>query len=361
MEFVINLIETVGGFLVYTFGLDRLIRLIQRKLGYAPLLMYHSVSNRNASMFHRGLYRHGMVLELNPFHKQIEYLSKNYIVLPLRSYVAKLRNNNSLKDNIAAITFDDGFRDFLENALPILEKYKCASTVFLVGNCLLNQSSIWLHELYELEEICREKGINPVPEILNNVPEILILNNVNIETIHRSLIYSNNETRKKVLAVLNRLAFRDEKKERPLPYLRASEIAPLISRGVFFGAHTMNHYKTATLSPDELANEVRSSIHLITLFSGQKDVTFAYPFGGPDSWDDRIAAFFSELNVLCGCTSREGLNSRKGINPFKLNRIDVSYTKNFYSFIFRVIGLRAAIERIVEKPYYLLLKAKSSI
>ena len=352
---IVDIIETTLGFLVYYSGIDHLIRYIQRKFGWSPILMYHSINNREASFFHRGLYRHGMVTEPENFKKQIEYLSDHYTVLPLTTYLQSLKENQVI-NNIATITFDDGFKDFADNALPILKTYECPSTVFVVGNCLLNNSPIWLHELYELTEICLDRGIDPIKAILNHNPRIDIPREQ--DKLYRFLIYTNDATRQEVLSAL-RHAAQGEKNNTCSKYLNKSDVSSLAKQGVFFGAHTMNHLKASALSDDELNEEIHSSIQLTASISKQKEIPFATTFGGPDAWDNRIAQILQRENAVCCCTTREGLNSKRA-NIYKINRIDVSFTKNLYAFIFRIVGLRAALERIVEKPYYLLPKAKNS-
>src|SRR4051794_29610028 len=62
------------------------------------------------------------------FAQQVKWLSRRRRVLPL-SETLKL----SQKENLVAITFDDGYRDNLTTALPILEKYALPMTLFVVA------------------------------------------------------------------------------------------------------------------------------------------------------------------------------------------------------------------------------------
>lgn len=55
--------------------------------------------------------------------------------------VLQARNDSSGK-RLIGLTFDDGYRDFLECALPVLERYNFTATAFVVAGCL-GGKSVW--------------------------------------------------------------------------------------------------------------------------------------------------------------------------------------------------------------------------
>jgi peptidoglycan/xylan/chitin deacetylase (PgdA/CDA1 family) len=57
-------------------------------------------------------------------------------------FLARQRQGKSL-GGFCAITFDDGYRDFLGYAYPILYKHGLPVTHFLILDCLLNQRPTW--------------------------------------------------------------------------------------------------------------------------------------------------------------------------------------------------------------------------
>ncbi len=64
------------------------------------------------------------------FDRQMQYLGNNFNVVSLESAVKTLFYNKK-NSNSVVITFDDGYLDNLENALPILEKYNLPATIYL--------------------------------------------------------------------------------------------------------------------------------------------------------------------------------------------------------------------------------------
>ncbi len=94
-----------------------------------PVIFYHSVSDINSRL---------SVSERN-FTQQIRYLYKQgyKTISPLNIKKAFLDSRKKI-----IIMFDDGFRDNLENALPILEKYGFTATVFITTK-YLGQESVY--------------------------------------------------------------------------------------------------------------------------------------------------------------------------------------------------------------------------
>ena len=88
----------------------------------AVILMYHSVGG-NGKFFN---------VKPSDFESQMKFLnSSGYQVVTLPELCSNLRKKESL-EKMVAITFDDGYSDFLGNALPVLKKHKFPATVFVI-------------------------------------------------------------------------------------------------------------------------------------------------------------------------------------------------------------------------------------
>ena len=83
-----------------------------------PVLMYHSISNGNNSLY----------VSMNKFQQQISFfINSNYNFITFEDL-----ENNNIPDNPMILTFDDGYEDFYTNAYPILEKNNIKATVFII-------------------------------------------------------------------------------------------------------------------------------------------------------------------------------------------------------------------------------------
>ena len=90
-----------------------------------PILMYHSVSDGPEKETRPYYY---LNTSTAVFEAHMNYLHENdYSVIGLRELKKKFAAPDSIRH--AVITFDDGYRDFLTGALPILRKHGFGATM----------------------------------------------------------------------------------------------------------------------------------------------------------------------------------------------------------------------------------------
>ena len=99
------------------------------------ILMYHSLS-RNVNEELHGIYQ----MDELTFHQQMKWIRED------TGYkVTKLENCCTEKNEII-ITFDDGYRDTLELAAPVLEKYHFPFTVFVAPRLIYSDNCQYLNK-----------------------------------------------------------------------------------------------------------------------------------------------------------------------------------------------------------------------
>lgn len=90
------------------------------------ILLYHSVANTAKDST--------VKIRISPddFRMQMQFLYKNgYNATSLFEMVRMIKEKNPISPKTLAITFDDGYRDFLENALPVLKEFDFCATLFV--------------------------------------------------------------------------------------------------------------------------------------------------------------------------------------------------------------------------------------
>ncbi len=106
-------------------------------MGKATILMYHNIGNPAGRAALRSLY-----VTPRMFGFQMWYLkTAGFRVVPLGKILEFVEGRNS-DDKLVALTFDDGFCDFYENAYPVLKSYGYPSTVFLVSD-FIGKENLW--------------------------------------------------------------------------------------------------------------------------------------------------------------------------------------------------------------------------
>lgn len=69
---------------------------------------------------------------LQQFSEHMQYLADNdFTVWSLAEIIHALKNKNPLPDKVIAITFDDGYKSVLNNAVPLLRKHDFPYTIFI--------------------------------------------------------------------------------------------------------------------------------------------------------------------------------------------------------------------------------------
>ena len=88
-----------------------------------PVLCYHNLAAQSKGR---------MILASRVFEEQMRYLKKaGYRVLSLREFVEFVSLKRQLPRRSVLLTFDDGYRSFLQYALPVLKELGFTATLFI--------------------------------------------------------------------------------------------------------------------------------------------------------------------------------------------------------------------------------------
>ncbi len=109
-----------------------------------PILMYHSISCSSNPRFRQ------FTVPAVVFAEQMAYLySHQYTPITVTQFIhARSKHTSTLPERPVALTFDDGYADFFTAALPVLQQYKFAATLY-VTTAFIGGKSRWLR--YERE------------------------------------------------------------------------------------------------------------------------------------------------------------------------------------------------------------------
>jgi peptidoglycan/xylan/chitin deacetylase (PgdA/CDA1 family) len=121
-------------------ALNKVSPLINRFVNsWASILMYHSIGYNNVFF----------TVRPEEFKWQMNYLKENkFNVVWIDEIIEYLKDDRDIPQRTVALTFDDGYQDFYNNAFPVLESLRFKSTVFLptdyIGREMINSSKISL-------------------------------------------------------------------------------------------------------------------------------------------------------------------------------------------------------------------------
>lgn len=212
------------------------------------------------------------------FRQQMLFLKNNYEIL---RFEERWENH---KEGVI-VTFDDGYLDNLENAVPILEELDIPATIFVTTGNLYNQSEFWWDELEDILLVGEDS-----PKSFQLDDEIYACEWKTDTLSHRKNCYKSLhflmkncisiEKREKWLKILWRWKGKksyaaDEHMTLSDRHLRMLAMSDIIT----IGAHTVSHPSLARLSFEEQEKEIISSIKEIERITNRKIDIFSYPFG----------------------------------------------------------------------------------
>ena len=249
------------------------------------------------------------------FDGQMRYLAECYHVLPLSEVFERLREGREIEPYSIAVTFDDGYRDNLLYAHPILKKYGLRATLFVptglieTGQVLWNDRLAWAIKWTEKKEILLPSfaGNRTVP--LRSFEE----KRKALGVILEELKTYGEEEKKTAADVL----VRELQNSHPGPepgILCWAELRRLAEEGWEIGSHTVNHVILTRLAEAEARQELQASKNTLEK-ELQRPVRFlAYPNGKQNDFSPGIKAVVRETGYEGAVTTLGSFNSA----PFDL-------------------------------------------
>jgi peptidoglycan/xylan/chitin deacetylase (PgdA/CDA1 family) len=240
--------------------------------------------------------------------KHLRFIKNNY--LPIS--VDKISHRRKRSDKIEVIlTFDDGFRNNYEVAVPLLKKFNIPAVFFISTRHCERGKYLWFSYLSCLKQYfpgndfkyknnfidmsfhCRSKNIKILEDILLNIRP------------HPKGMYDaiDNE--------LPRLKDFTTQSDIDNYYSGMTQemISEIASDDLFtIGVHTVDHPFLTFCDIDEIQTQIKRNKDTLESFSGHKVIDIAYPAG---DFDERVIHLSKENNLKRGFACGDIINKNK--------------------------------------------------
>lgn len=317
--------------------------LAARHAGLSTCLNYHRITADvyGPESFNPNIY---LSVHVGAFEEQIRYLSENYLCLTVPDAVRLLRVGK-LPSGSVTITFDDGYRDNLTLALPILEKYGVPATVFITTGFLDRSAALWWEEqAFILERISslkfewQDKQFNWELTSRKQKEEAA----AELRTTFKRL---NSGSQNELMDLLRSAC--SERFSYDSEVLTYSELCTLDQHPLItIGAHTLTHPVLSRVSKEQVRHELLGSRSILEQILGHPVDLFAYPIGGKDHASVREFQLAEECGFVAALTSRPGhFQSGHRDYPFSLPRIPVDYFDTLQSLRWKLSGYEAVVQQ----------------
>jgi len=309
-------------------GLSRALLLLRRRFrgSWLTVVNYHRVSEPEAaSAFDDG------VLDATPesLDRQVRILKEYFTVIGLEELLGHLRGR-PLPPNPALITFDDGYRDCHDRALPILRAHGVKGVFFIATDFVTRRRIYWWDHIGWLVKHARN------PRFVLEYPSPLA---VDLEA-------GRTEALNTLLKVVKTHEGLDL--ERYLAQLRDASGAPwdaaqearaveelimtwdqvraLRDAGMDVGSHTRTHRVLQTLDPQALEDELVGSRADLERELREPVLALAYPVGRPVAHLPAIRKAIEAAGYLLGFTYPTGIQSLASLDPLDMRRLGMEFT-----------------------------------
>lgn len=246
------------------------------------------------------------------FRQQIKYLKRNFII-------PRFEEDWTLLDGAGVvITFDDGYLDNYQNALPILEELDIPATVFVSTGTMEQKRELWWDEL----EYLLLEGEN-IPAMFHLYDEIYeYIWRTDTYEMRLNCYWSLHFLIKNCISVEKRNEWFEQlwnwrekdfaARKTHLTLGKSSCIELAESKLITIGGHTVSHPSLAKLGIEDQRKEIKLSLeYLSELLSREIDV-FSFPFGGRQTdYNQYTIEICKEFGIRKAATTQRGLWDRK--------------------------------------------------
>lgn len=194
---------------------------------HAKILMFHRVNDYD---------KDPLTTPTSIFDEMIRELKEQYQIVSLGHLVASIIGCHRLNGEVA-VTFDDGYRDNLSCAAPVLKKYGVPATFFVTSG-YINTDKVFPWDM-----------TNPIAN----------------------------------------------------PPMTWSEVRELDKLGFEIGAHTMTHADLGAVTLEEARREIRLGKQEIESELGKEIGAFAFPFGRRENCKPEVSRIVMEEGFTCCC------------------------------------------------------------
>jgi peptidoglycan/xylan/chitin deacetylase (PgdA/CDA1 family) len=283
-------------------GIDRIGG--KRFAGIGVILTFHHVRVASDRVFPQNA-----LLEVTPAYLEavLRLLADlDYEIIPIDHVKSRIEEPRGKP--FAVITFDDGYIDNRDYAMPILKRYEAPFTVFVTPGFLDRTTPLWWLDLEDAlrdrDEIdvmlphTRFRHVTRTPKekqagFARFYWELRGLSEFQVREIVATLAA---EAGVDTIGRVARLCM-------DWPMLKDFAREPLVT----IGAHTNTHPRLKTLTEDQSREEIFTSKSRIEQELQREVKHFAYPVGDPTSAGRREFAFAAEAGCVTGVTTRPGV------------------------------------------------------
>lgn len=306
----------------------------------AVVLMYHRILPAEADTFSHS----GIIVTPETFDRQMAFLARHFRTLTPVQFQQELATS-SFGRRACLVTFDDGWWDNLEYALPVLKKHAIPAIVFVATGYIGTTDTFWQERLTRL--LCLAATIDRIePELVPGagLERLTGANPDRIRLLAREFVTTLKSRAPEIAQeLIERLqtALSDNPAVLDLGgdrFMTWEEVNALRRSGqVTIGSHAHSHARLTTLGYKGALREFETSRRELARHGISDVFACAYPNGDVN---DPVEAAATDAGFVLGFATRGGF-VRHSSEAMCLRRINIheADSRSNPEFLYRMLGL----------------------
>ncbi|MBN1657058.1 MAG: polysaccharide deacetylase family protein [Anaerolineae bacterium] len=283
------------------------------------VLMYHRISN--ALPDPRGT-------NVSPvrFRQHVAYLHDTCHPMHLLDLV-EAAERGDIPHRAVAVTFDDGYANNLDHALPCLTSAQVPATIFVITETIGRERAFWWDDLDRFLLSTQETPDHLSLLVANKEYRWSTRSLEERQRAHKELSrivkVSGTADRDSVTDVLSTWSGGHDGWSADCRPLTLSELRRLSDDELItISAHTVHHVPLSSLSPQRQQEEMVESRRELERIVEKPVLAVAYPYGRAQDLTDETVEIARKAGFRAGCTAMPGLVTSKA-DRFQLCRCEV--------------------------------------
>lgn len=309
------------------------------------VLTYHGVVAKHQ----KDRLRYANTVSVPEFDKHLTALRKKFHPVSAAEVLGWYEGKHDLPDNPVLVTFDDGYRNNLTLAAPVLKAHNVPCVFHMATGYIGTSRTLWTTEVVERLAQWRYTFV-PTPDGAKApVPQNTAERGQLAHRVKEQCKRISWDDLQKYLERLRDPGHDFDVDEELCSFMSWDEVRELRSQGFDIGSHTVEHPILSQLTDAQLGFELRESKRRIEYELNESCPIIAYPNGDTGSVSQAVVNAVRYEGYRMGFTVIEQFTA-KPVNPLAVNRLCIMGHLPVNSFHYRVSGVSTPSDSGV--PYY---------
>jgi peptidoglycan/xylan/chitin deacetylase (PgdA/CDA1 family) len=318
--------------LARALGTSGMIALVERlALARRPVLIvftYHRIAEPATDPFYEPV----ISATADAFREQLDWLYSRFQLITLGELTAQLTGDIVWREPTVLLTFDDGYRDNFDIAVPILRERNAPATFFIPSLFVESPQLPWWDQIAyvikhtkvdQLQLRYGQQGLQvPLTINLRSTPRsaaitLLIRAFLNGMIPDQAWFLDH-------LATEAETAVNQEQLGRIL-FMSWDQLRQLVLAGSRFsvGSHTHGHRKLSDLDDSTQRYELSKSKHLLEAHLASEVTALAYPYGWRGTYTSRTRELAAQVGYRLAFASHPGVNQYHSLDQYGIKRLSI--------------------------------------